>query len=285
LGDETDGDAELLAFKPQFDPLFERWRKMSIEQRADIKDFEALVREKTGMTRAESEVLDQDDPEREAYRQTRMDLCGADRDCHYDREAWEPVSDQFHAVAGEILSHRATTREGFALQVRAFISSFSELWECESHLDDFIECLCAYAGVPFPPYGEGAPAIVAADLAPTEPDPIFAALERHREAWNDLLARCSGLADEKTPEGQAAYQALQDGCAAAEENLIETAPTTMAGAVALLRHEALMHKDDLNSIIDSELLADALTDIAREALLSETRLIATGAAANQATAA
>jgi hypothetical protein len=34
-------DAELLGLKAEFDPLFDLWRAMTIEQRADVEEFEA----------------------------------------------------------------------------------------------------------------------------------------------------------------------------------------------------------------------------------------------------
>jgi hypothetical protein len=60
------GDAELLALKQEFDPLFELWRAMTIEQHAAREEFEAKIQEKTGMTRAEGEA----GPERHAFLQT-----------------------------------------------------------------------------------------------------------------------------------------------------------------------------------------------------------------------
>jgi hypothetical protein len=152
---EAGDDAELLALAVEFDPLFEAWRKMSIEQHADVTACNALLHKKTGLTQAEARVLDKDSPEWHAYRQKLESCSGGDDPHFYDEETWEPVRDRFYELAEEILSFEATTREGFALQVRAFTSSYSEVWEYdESGMANFVECVCAFAGVPFPLYGD-----------------------------------------------------------------------------------------------------------------------------------
>jgi hypothetical protein len=154
---EAGDDAELLALAVEFDPLLEAWRKMSIEQQADLMGFNALLHKKTGLTRGEAHAFDRESPEWQAYRQIMMSCAKEERDPHfYDEQAWEPVRDRFYELAEEILSYEATTREGFALQVRAFTSSYSEVWEdeCASGVAEFVECACAFVGVPFPLYSE-----------------------------------------------------------------------------------------------------------------------------------
>lgn len=149
-----DDDAELLALTVSFDPLFESWRNMFVQQGTDVEEFEKYLQRKAGMSRAEADRLDRHSPEYAAYHRI-LDECIYDRrgegSDHYDSEAWEPVSDRFYDIANEILSYRASTREGLALQVRAFISSYSEVWEDDHGARDFVECVCDFAGVPFPP--------------------------------------------------------------------------------------------------------------------------------------
>jgi hypothetical protein len=154
-------DAELLALKAEFDPLFDLWRAMTIEQNAGLEEFEALLHERTGMTRREGWALEEGSPEEKAFRRALHDL--AEERAHDPdgpdpaSQAWEPVRDRFDELAGEILAHVATTREGLALQARAFASSYSEVWEnaydgaTESATWNFLTSVCAFAGVPFPP--------------------------------------------------------------------------------------------------------------------------------------
>jgi hypothetical protein len=54
---------------PRVRRLFKLWRSMMIEQQADLEGFQAIIHEKTGMTRAEIDALDRESPEWEAYSQ------------------------------------------------------------------------------------------------------------------------------------------------------------------------------------------------------------------------
>jgi hypothetical protein len=149
------GDAELLALKPEFDRLFELWRAMTIEQRTGLEEFNAILREKTGMTRCEARALDRDSVEAEAYYQT-LDALSEERASRSrdHTEAWEPIRDRFYELADEILTHKATSREGLALQARAFVSAWSEVCDDEDGVQNFLASVCAFLGVQFPPAEE-----------------------------------------------------------------------------------------------------------------------------------
>jgi hypothetical protein len=85
---------------------------MTIEQSTNQEEFEKLLHEKTGMTRAEAHALDWAHPDRDAHRAAIHAV--ADRRGDRSRqhtEAWEPVSDQFYELADDILYYDATTRE------------------------------------------------------------------------------------------------------------------------------------------------------------------------------
>jgi hypothetical protein len=69
-------------------------------------------------------------------------------------------------------------------------------------------------------------------------DSIFAAIEAHRAAWATLEKDCSRLDEENTPEAEAEFDRLNDAIEEAACTLADTQPTTVAGAVALLRHAA-----------------------------------------------
>jgi hypothetical protein len=81
-------------------------------------------------------------------------------------------------------------------------------------------------------------AVCVTAVAATEPDPIFAAIAAHRSAWAALCRDCSRLDEEDTPEAQTKLSKLHDAVSEAEEQLIEIEPTTMAGAITLLRYLA-----------------------------------------------
>ena len=90
----------------------------------------------------------------------------------------------------------------------------------------------------------GAAALPAAGLAgipaaaPDKADPIFAAIERHRVAWEALDRGGDALAEVFTPEAHAEIIRLNDQLDSASEAMIETNPATLLGAIALLRYAA-----------------------------------------------
>jgi hypothetical protein len=109
-------DAELLALGREFDPLFERWSR----QVAFLRDGVSIpAREK-------------------AYK----------------------LHDRLHSQVGdlidEILSYRASTPEGLALQVRAAMVDLSLdtlFFDPDPRLQPFFRSLCAFTGVQFPTTG------------------------------------------------------------------------------------------------------------------------------------
>jgi hypothetical protein len=76
------------------------------------------------------------------------------------------------------------------------------------------------------------------------PDPIFAAIAAHQLAW-DNLGRCSELDAADTPEADAELERLWLAYSNARAALVN--PTTIAGAVALLRH-VHDHQEDMDGI-------------------------------------
>jgi hypothetical protein len=101
--------------------------------------------------------------------------------------------------------------------------------------------------------------IIIAAALPARPDPIFAAIEAHRAAWAHLEENPS----EDDAECDRRYEAVTDaGCV-----LIDTGPTTIAGAVALLRYVAAAERDgDRFDYADGDAritAADALEKLAR----------------------
>jgi hypothetical protein len=112
----------------------------------------------------------------------------------------------------------------------------------------------------------GVSALPAGAAAPIEPDPIYAALKRHRLAWNDLNSQCSALAD--TAEAEAALDALHDAELEARNELSE--PTTIAGAAALLYYVSDMEEKGaaLGEFLDANQLAKALAKMSGTAGLS-----------------
>jgi hypothetical protein len=78
--------------------------------------------------------------------------------------------------------------------------------------------------------------------APADPDPIFAAIERHKAAERAFLVTCDRTDEvrasqegrEVTEDDEAAWDSARDVEEAALQALIETAPTSTAGARAAI---------------------------------------------------
>jgi hypothetical protein len=104
-------------------------------------------------------------------------------------------------------------------------------------------------------------ALAAPETAPAaiEPDPIFAAIEAHRDAFvcdmraARIFSRLESGTPEYTPEYKAADSHAKDAyglLSDAEDGLANTEPTTMAGVLALLAYvedfhcQAVVHPDD-----------------------------------------
>ena len=87
---------------------------------------------------------------------------------------------------------------------------------------------------------------VAWPAAAAEPDPIFAAIERHRELSDDYTAAVDVSSElEDGPEFEAANAIAGDTCRALLDHadaLIRLQPTTIAGVVALLRYVATLEE-------------------------------------------
>jgi hypothetical protein len=93
------------------------------------------------------------------------------------------------------------------------------------------------------------------------PDPTFAAIERHRKAWAVFDERCSELDDLDTRESKAEWRRLMDAVDEGRDAI--SRPTTVAGAIAVLRYAA----DPRNDIFEKptqfmHAIADALENIA-----------------------
>jgi hypothetical protein len=130
----------------------------------------------------------------------------------------------------------------------------------------------AAAALPVAAFGNDA-----AQAAPD--DPIYAAIECHRAAWQEFSAKTTELSDTiwyhqqvmaagraaelrcvpETPEADAENDRLNLIVNAAGNKLAKMKPTTMAGAIAMLRYANDV--EDYTIEIDLSSLADALAAI------------------------
>jgi hypothetical protein len=107
----------------------------------------------------------------------------------------------------------------------------------------------------------------------TEVDPIFAVIEKHRKAWKafadaatiagdleETLVLGGRRQDESPPyvDAQARCDALNEVADEVKQTLLETKPTTLAGALAVIRYVNGYNHDEL---LDDEEYATLLTTI------------------------
>jgi hypothetical protein len=154
-------DAELLALATQFDLLYEEWRAHSIASRLDHVEFEAELVRRTGMTRAEAPPFWSNEGKQSQHPYWRAfdGIHEAGIANRFDCDDHTATMDELRPCADEILSYAAITREGLALQARAWMARYDDLWDSDPDDDpdypltrNFIENVCKFVGVPFPPY-------------------------------------------------------------------------------------------------------------------------------------
>lgn len=256
IADATNADAELLALGARLEPIIaewiefraieanqrEAWEKACLDAdlpRLDPASVSADECRERDLVRSMVHYIGKDEDEAEAE---------ADLDEHGCSIKLESIDDRRFPLCDAILSRRATTARGVGVQARATSFYFPELWGDDDSETvpkrSFIESVSAFSGVVPVPVEEASARsgalIPSRALKAPEPDPIFAAIEAHRKAW-DNLGCCSALDEIGTPEAMAELDALwlvEENCRVALTN-----PTTLPGAAALLRHLA-QHESD-----------------------------------------
>jgi len=129
----------------------------------------------------------------------------------------------------------------------------------------FIEAACRYAGItPFPL--DPSTFLTGLDRPLIDPDPMLAAIAAHRRAWADLGANMGQL-DARSDQDPAATQRLDqlhEAVNEAECQLIDVAPTTMAGVFALTSYASTYLAPENPNLVAESMsnLAEALPKIA-----------------------
>ena len=115
-------------------------------------------------------------------------LASLEADPNSTSNDYEPVLGAQVDVVPKILAHTASTIDGLAVQVVACIAGCREIWESEEGdcaLDTerpFIEAVARYTGVQHPARNIK-PWTPSPDAYKPPPDPILAAIAKHREAY------------------------------------------------------------------------------------------------------
>jgi hypothetical protein len=173
-------------------------------------------------------------------------------------DAIDAMCSRRNALAVQVFSTPAQGFEGLAVQARIFArEAKEELALRESGPLDFETMGNVLA--------QGILRLAGYGLRPDEgSDPVFAAIEAHRAAWEVLAADYSRLADDETPAAQAKLEKLNQAVSDARDALANTEPTTMAGAIALLRYVSKYADERTDELVVGDMfamLADALEEM------------------------
>jgi hypothetical protein len=164
LSEPAGDDAELLALKAKFDPLFAVWVALKIAEREEHEQFVLIYQRETGLSFDDRPAINWDDPAWVACQE-------AMKGCHQmlrkeDKKSpawdWDNLQAELDPLADDILSYNASTLDGLRLQLRALISAYDETWAPAGFDQDedpeqpwmrnFIESAAGILSVPFPPY-------------------------------------------------------------------------------------------------------------------------------------
>ena len=255
-GTATNPDAELLALGARLETIIQEW----IAERAiDARQREA---HKRACLDADLPSLDFHSTPFDQWQERNLvrgmvhyigkEVEDADLDEHGASIKWTRIHDRMFPLCEDILSRHPTSIPGLGVQARAASLYFEGLWDSDGDDEDpegaaqrsFIESVSAFSGVvpvPIEAAARDGSAIPARASTPPEPDPIFAAIERHRKAcaaYADAALAEDRLEPAKPwyPEAEADLARANDEEDEAALALTDTSPTTIAGMVALLRH-------------------------------------------------
>ena len=148
-------DAELLRLGAKLDPIIRRWaakRAVEVQWHAE---WEAIC-ERAGLPRIEGGTIADDDWH--AHQEKRWAIRPAhEEEDEVDERGWSvdwmDILETLDTLTKEIISRKAQTVSGLAVQARAMTVYYSELWDGGRSDDDpqdhrnFIEAVCAFVGI------------------------------------------------------------------------------------------------------------------------------------------
>jgi hypothetical protein len=256
-------DAELLALGPQLDAII----RQHVDKEAHDAAFRAARKarcEAAGLP--EIKFGDVSSYEFDAHLAKCNAVCADIIDEDDDETGadivWAKISDRTFSLASQALLKTAVTAEGLGLQARIVSLCENGLWSWnreDSQLRrfrEFVEVVCRFSGVtPVPllelqePGSVGASVVVAEE----ESDPIFAAIEQYRVAYDAhgaaLNAEYAATSEASRARADRLSAQACDAAADAACNMCRTVPTTAAGVVALLDYVEEAEDGNLTRII------------------------------------
>jgi hypothetical protein len=145
-------DAELLRLGEQLDRVIADYNAQQLKDRPGRELFEAKVEQVTGVARHNAPASwDEESPAAVAYYEARSAIARADHSDTDEECPWTHIHGRLYPIVDDILSRRAQTVPGLAVQARAIVMGHADLWDA---LDEdtererlFIESVCAFVGV------------------------------------------------------------------------------------------------------------------------------------------
>jgi hypothetical protein len=144
-------DAELLRLGEQLDRVIADYNAQQLKDRLRRELFEAKVELVTGIPLRNAPAIADESPAAVAYYDARGALAKADDSDTDEESPWTPIHDRLYPIVDAILSRRAQTIAGLAVQARAIVMGHADIWDA---LDEdtererlFIESVCAFVGV------------------------------------------------------------------------------------------------------------------------------------------
>ncbi|HUI12562.1 MAG TPA: hypothetical protein VL048_03720 [Xanthobacteraceae bacterium] len=159
-------DAELLRLGAELEPIIGEWAAQRALDDAESAALDAAVERATGIARRDAPKIPKGyrrcSPVPKLTKKNRAVWYWATHDkimeqspsTDPDLTVWDEIHDRLHPLARDIISRKAQTVAGLAVQARAMTVYYSELWDGGSVDDEnehdhrnFIEAVCVFAGV------------------------------------------------------------------------------------------------------------------------------------------
>jgi hypothetical protein len=235
---DTDADAELMAVGKQLLALYEREVEL-LEILAQYR--EAFVERQNAIIMEETDKVRRRELEAELMLAMGPEFIAAYKEQGRIVEAMDEPERR-------MLASPAHTIHGVGLKALCAAYQNPELWNVpfndldreDSFFRALTEAVLAFAGYQLP---FATPVMPAASLAcaAREIDPIFVAIERHREAWGAFTGSTAIAFDleaavNRSVDADAGADARGDVVQDLKNALLETKPTTPAGTMAVIRY-------------------------------------------------
>jgi hypothetical protein len=144
-------DAELLALGEQFELIIRDWAAQRVFDRNWSAAVDAETERVTGIAKCHAPKPHIDNFDTGYWAEQRRissEIPGGEE----SDSAWDDINERLNPLAHEIISHKAQTIAGLAVQARAMTVYYPLLWDADDedeyeHHRNFIESVCSFVGL------------------------------------------------------------------------------------------------------------------------------------------